>query len=106
MPTAMDDIFVTYTHKHLLRESEDIVVKPGTDRTITGKCFVALATTMFGLDNRQKPVVQRGLRKYGTALKALNNALGDPKGSRSFDVLEAVIVMALLEVSFLLGTSG
>ncbi|KAJ0374630.1 hypothetical protein COL26b_007097 [Colletotrichum chrysophilum] len=52
---------------------------------------------MFGLDNRQKPVVQRGLRKYGTALKALNNALGDPKGSRSFDVLEAVIVMALFE---------
>ncbi|KAH9231667.1 hypothetical protein K456DRAFT_1870658 [Colletotrichum gloeosporioides 23] len=98
MPTAMDDIFVTCTHKHLLRESEDIVVKPGTDRTITGKCFVALATTMFGLDNRQKPVVQRGLRKYGTALKALNNALGDPKGSRSFDVLEAVIVMALFEL--------
>ncbi|KAF9869724.1 hypothetical protein CkaCkLH20_12767 [Colletotrichum karsti] len=98
MPGAMDDVFLTYTHTHLLREGDDIVVQPGTDRTITTKCFVALATTIFGLDNREKPIVQRGLRRYGVALKALNRALSDSDDCRSFDVLEAVIVMALFEL--------
>ncbi|GKT45955.1 uncharacterized protein ColSpa_06136 [Colletotrichum spaethianum] len=95
----MDDIFISYALTYLLRESEGIVVKPGTDRTLTNECFVALSTTIFGIDNMEKRVLQRGLQRYGVALKALNQALSDPRECRSFDVLEAIIIMALFEVS-------
>ncbi|OHE98652.1 hypothetical protein CORC01_06103 [Colletotrichum orchidophilum] len=97
MPGSMDDVYVSYALTYLLRENEEIVVKPGTSRALTNECFVALSTTIFGIDKEQPQVLQHGLHRYGTALQALNRALSDSKESQSFDVLEAVIVMAVFE---------
>lgn len=95
----MDDVYASYAISYLLHESEDVVVSPDANRTLTNKCFVALSTTIFGIDKKEPDVLQHGLYRYGTALKALNRALSDPQESRSFDVLEAIIVMAVFEVS-------
>ncbi|KAK1635579.1 hypothetical protein BDP81DRAFT_322140 [Colletotrichum phormii] len=97
-PWSMDDVYASYAMDHLLHESEEVVVKSGTNRTLTNQCFIALSTTIFGIDQKEPQVLQHGLHRYGTALKALNRALSDPKESRSFDVLEAIIVMAVFEM--------
>ncbi|KAK0369429.1 hypothetical protein CLIM01_13210 [Colletotrichum limetticola] len=95
---SMDDVYASYAMNHLLHESEEVVVNPDINRTLTNKCFVALSTTIFGIDKKEPHVLQHGLYRYGTALKALNRALSDPRESRSFDVLEAITVMAVFEM--------
>ncbi|KAF2665108.1 hypothetical protein BT63DRAFT_85356 [Microthyrium microscopicum] len=98
MPT--DDLFVSYTLAHLLRGSyqlDDIYV-PEVDRVLSDTCFLALATSYFGNDHREQAVVQRGVRRYSSALKGLNEALHDDSKSRTYDVLKAVLLMATYEM--------
>jgi hypothetical protein len=97
---SSDEIFVNYTLAHLLRSSDqwDQTVVSGIDRTLSDQCFLALATSYFGNEHREKMLVDRGFRRYGTALKGLHEALCDVSKSKTYDVLESVIVMALFEV--------
>ena len=82
----------------LLTGVEAILVDPGFDRTIAAECFLALSTTYFGIKHHEKAVTTRGLSRYGAALQTLHEALADENASRSFDVLEAVMIMAVIEV--------
>ncbi|KAF2490866.1 hypothetical protein BU16DRAFT_136300 [Lophium mytilinum] len=95
-----DDIFVNYTWAHLLRSSDqmDQTVVPGVDRTLSDQCFLALATSYFGNEHCEQGLVQRGFRRYSSALKGLHEALCDVSKSKTYDVLESVIVMALFEM--------
>lgn len=42
--------------------------------------------------------MQYGLGRYSCALKNVQNALRDPHASRSFDILEAIMIMIVMEV--------
>lgn len=77
---------------------EGVLVDPGIDRAITGECFLALSTTYFGIKHYETAVTTRGLTRYGAALHTVHGALADDVASRSFDVLEAVMIMAVIEV--------
>jgi hypothetical protein len=94
-----DDVFINYTLAHLLKGSESL--DPSTkfvDRKLADQCFLALATSYFGHEHREHSIVERGLRRYGTALSELHRALTDMKRCTSYDVLESVILMAFFEV--------
>ncbi|CAO2653383.1 Nn.00g027940.m01.CDS01 [Neocucurbitaria sp. VM-36] len=92
-----DDLFSTFTHLHLIPGHEEIVVAPGTERAMAGQCWLALSTTYFGIKHQDRAITQYGLRRYGSALTSLHKALEDLGGSRSFEVLEAVMIMGLVE---------
>ena len=94
-----DDMYQAFTRSHLLTGVEAISVDPGIDRVITGKCFLALSTTYFGIKHHEKAVVTQGLSRYSTALQTVHEALIDEAASRSFDLLEAVMIMQVIEVS-------
>lgn len=93
-----DDLYQAFTHSHLLFGVEGVLVDPGIDRAITGECFLALSTTYFGIKHYETAVTTRGLTRYGAALHTVHGALADDVASRSFDVLEAVMIMAVIEV--------
>ena len=95
-----DDIFVNYTRAHVLRgpDSEDIVTI-GIDRSLTDMTFLALATTFFGAKHREAAIIQKGLGRYSGAIKVVNSAIGNPDRRQSFDLLEAIVVLSIFEVS-------
>ncbi|KAF2033009.1 hypothetical protein EK21DRAFT_98575 [Setomelanomma holmii] len=92
-----DAVYISYTHTHLLDGNEAIVLRPSIDRSITSECFLALSTTYFGIKHRQKWIVTCGLSRYGGAIRSVHEALAKDDASRSFDVLEAVMIMAVIE---------
>jgi hypothetical protein len=98
LPLSHDHIFTAFTRYNLLPKTEDIIVVSEVDRKITSQCFLALSYTYFGVKHHDKDVTQSGLQKYGQSLGVLNNALAKHNTARSFDVLEAVMIMALIEV--------
>ena len=100
-----DDIFVNYTLAHLLKSSDqmDQIAIPGVERALADQCFLALATSYFGNEHREQALVKRGFQRYSSALEGLHEALGDVSKSKTYDVLESVIVMALFEVFLFLG---
>lgn len=96
----MDDIFVNYTLAHLLRSSDQVEQDvTGIERTLANQCFLALATSYFGGEHKEKSLVERGLQRYGVALKGLHDAMGNSSKMKTYDVLESVIVMSLFEVA-------
>jgi long-subunit fatty acid transport protein len=99
MPIPYDEVFLTFTQTNLLPKADRIVFVSGVDRTITAECFLALAYTYFGAKHHERNITQRGLQKYGRALKTVNGALTDHNAALSFDVLEAITIMAVIEVS-------
>jgi len=101
-----DDLYQAFTHSHLLPGVEAILVDPGVDRTMTGACFLALSTTYFGIKHHEKAVTTRGLSRCGAALQTVHEALTDERASTSFDVLEAVMIMAVIEVCSLIERSN
>jgi hypothetical protein len=102
----VDDIYVSYTLTHLLRGQENMEpILKGLDRTLSDKCFLALATTYYGATHHEKVVSESGLQRYSGALKELNQALRVGKRVGSYDLLESVIIMTLFEVSSLLSLS-
>lgn len=94
-----DDMYQAFTQAHLLSGVEAISVDPGIDRVITGKCFLALSTAYFGIKHHEKTVFTRGLSRYSIALQTVHDALRDEGASRSFDLLEAVMIMQVIEVT-------
>ncbi|KAH8697589.1 hypothetical protein BGW36DRAFT_295630 [Talaromyces proteolyticus] len=100
LPICTDDIFVEYTRSRLLQgqEVDDPVVLPSTvDRPLVQKSFLALSTTFFGLEHKEKELVSQGFRRYGVALEYLRQAVGDPSRYTSFDLIESIMVMSLFE---------
>lgn len=103
---SSDDKFVAYLLPKLRRAHHAISLGPGADRTLTNKCFLALSTAYFGVAHNDRPITEHGLRRYSRSLNELNLALRDPNSCRSFDVLEAVVIMAVMEVSQARPTPG
>jgi hypothetical protein len=101
-----DDVYLAFTHSRLLTGVEKILVGPWIDCAVTSECFLALSTTYFGVEQREKSIMVHGLSRYGAALQTLHKALADSVASRSFDVLEAVMIMALIEASLTLCAAG
>lgn len=93
-----DDIFIAYTMSQLLRGSDNAAATPGTGGGLAEQCFVALSTTYFGIAHTEQEILRRGMYKYGKSLRTLNQMLGDQSASRTLDVLEAIMIMALFEV--------
>jgi hypothetical protein len=98
LPISYDDLFMEFTHLNLLPGTEKIDVVPGVDRAITAQCFLALSCTYFGVKHQDKRITQRGLLRYSRALTTVNNALTKYDAVQSFDLLEAVTIMAMIEV--------
>lgn len=101
LTVSYDDLYQAFTHSQLLAGIEAISVDPGIDRTITAQCFLALSTTYFGIKHHEKAVTTRGLSRYETALRRVHDALADENSLRSFDMLEAVMIMEVTEVRLL-----
>lgn len=95
-----DDLFIAFTQSNLLRGNEEVLVAPEVERSIAAQSFLALSTTYYGLRHKEISITRRGLSRYGKALGVLNQALGSTAASRPFDVLEAVLIMALQEVRY------
>jgi hypothetical protein len=98
LPLSNDHLFTAFTRHNLLSGTDDIVVASEIGRSITSQSFLALSYTYFGVKYHDKDITQSGLQKYGRSLAALNSALAENHTSRSLDVLEAIMVMALIEV--------
>lgn len=93
-----DDVYMTFTHSQLLTGTEEIIVAPDQSRALTGECFLALSTTYFGLRHHEKPIMAHGLLRYGAAIQTVHETLANNDASQSLDVLEAVIIMTVIEV--------
>ncbi|KAF2753173.1 hypothetical protein EJ05DRAFT_505362 [Pseudovirgaria hyperparasitica] len=93
-----DDIYECYTRLNLLQgQTHEPLVASGFNRSLLKKCFNALATTYFGAKHRQEKLVSHGLQRYGSALRDLNEALGDNEKRSRYDVLESVLVLTIFE---------
>ncbi|USP74654.1 hypothetical protein yc1106_01928 [Curvularia clavata] len=92
-----DDLYQAFTHSQLITGVETFTIDPGIDRSITAECFLALSTTYFGMKHHEKTVITQGLSRYSAALQTVHKALADENASRSFDVLEAVMIIAVVE---------
>ena len=102
LSVLQDDIFISYTLTRLLGSPDQEAVNvTGAGRSLTEVCFLALSTTYFGVEHGERSVVQRGLQQYSHALKLLNQALGNASRHSASDVLDAVTVVTLYEVSLL-----
>lgn len=99
MPILYDEVFLTYTRSHLIRDHGDIWFDSRPLNSLTEKCLLALSTTYFGVDHVEQPITRLGLSRYGKVLLDLNRGLSDPTACQSTDLLFAVVVMTLFEVS-------
>jgi hypothetical protein len=90
-----DDVFTAFTLSHLLPEQGASESTPGI---LTRGSFLALATTYFGIKRQEKAITQYGFKRYSDALRVVHSALESSRPSPSFDLLEAIMIMALIEV--------
>lgn len=90
-----DEIFIAFTNSQLLPAQDDLGIGPGP---ITAESFLALAATYFGIKRQDKGILQYGFKRYTNSLAVVHSALMDPYSVRSFDLLESVMIMALIEV--------
>lgn len=95
-----NDIFITFTLSQLLRPiGGDAAAAPGTSGGLAEECFIALSTTYFGIAHMERDILRQGMYRYGRSLNTLNQMLGDQGASRTLDVLEAIMIMAVFEVT-------
>lgn len=93
-----DELFTTYTSARLTRGFA--AAHPSAvliDRRLADECFLALSTSYFAHDHKEKHLVERGLKRYGAALSKLHATIAKPECLGSYDILEAVLLMALFE---------
>jgi hypothetical protein len=93
-----DEVYQAFTHSRLLSGLDTVPRDSEFDGAIAGKCFLALSTTYFGIKHHEKAVTSHGLSRYSSALQTVHKALGDESASRSFDLLEAIVIMQVTEV--------
>ena len=104
-----DNICVSYANVNLLKgavQFKDVknpFVIPGLANLrkdgLTKDCILALSCSFFGRQHNQTEITKRGSSLYGSALKELNEVLGDSKRNRTLEIFEAIMVMTLYEVS-------
>lgn len=99
LPVAYDEVYLTYTRSHLLREHGELWFDSQPSQSLAEKCLLALSTTYFGIDHLEWPITHLGMSRYGKVLSELNRDLSNPETCQSSDLLFAVIVMTLFEVS-------
>ena len=92
---SRDDIFISFTRSTFMPEADFLWLAPGT---IAAESFMALATTYFGIKRQERAIAQYGFKRYSEALKNVHAALEEFNSSQSVDLLEAVMIMALIEV--------
>lgn len=92
------DVFAAFTVSKLLPTQEGLSIAPGI---IADEAFAALAATYFGIKQQERSIAEFGFERYSKALKTVHIALVDENQSRSDDLLEAVMIMALIEVQSL-----
>ncbi|KAF2092986.1 hypothetical protein NA57DRAFT_49197 [Rhizodiscina lignyota] len=96
-----EHIFISFTRSRLLQgpDSTNItgVLPRIVDRNLVQKSFLALATTYFGMEHKEKSLVQRGMQQYGHTLEDVHNALSDPSRRTSFDLLQSITIMGFFE---------
>ena len=99
---SSDDVFAEYTRSQILQhmESNAFVLPSTEDRSLVQKAFLALSTTFFGMEHKEKQLITRGFRHYGVALKHIRQALDDPCRVTSFDLIESILTMSLFEVRY------
>ncbi|OKL55820.1 hypothetical protein UA08_08815 [Talaromyces atroroseus] len=99
IPLNLDDVFLQYTRSKLFQGSNrvDVVLPAHVDRSLMTKAFLALCTTFFGLEHKEKGVIRQGFQRYGHALEHIHRALEDPVRCASFDLLESIAVMSVFE---------
>ena len=103
-----DNVCVSYASVNLLkgagkfRDAKHPFVIPGLANLrkdgIAKNCILALSCTYFGQQHNLTEIAKRGLSLYGSALKDLNEVLGDPAKNRTIEIFEAIVVMTLYEV--------
>jgi hypothetical protein len=100
IPLNLDDVFLEYTRSKLFQGPNRVsVVFPAhVDRSLVTQSFLALSTTFFGLEHKEKNLVSQGFQRYGFALENIHRALADPSRRASFDLLESIVVMSVFEV--------
>jgi hypothetical protein len=59
--------------------------------------LLSTSYTYFGVKHRDLGITQNGLTKYGRALTLLNGTLAKAHAAQSFNVLEAVMIMAMIK---------
>jgi hypothetical protein len=62
------------------------------------QCFLALATTFFGLAHAQDPLMYDGRRCYSRALKMVNVAIGESRQLGVIETIGSVVALCLHEV--------
>lgn len=70
-----------------------------SQRRATKQCFLALATTFFGVGHAEQSIVTSGRRHYSRALTMLNAAIGDLGRHGMTETLSSVVALILHEVS-------
>ncbi|KAG9193391.1 hypothetical protein G6011_03426 [Alternaria panax] len=73
---------------------------------MTNQSYLALCTTYFGIKRQDRAITQFGFKRYSQALGSVHSALEEPMFSSSFDLLEAVMVMSLIEFLISDGENG
>ena len=68
-------------------------------RLATKQCFLALATTFFGIGHSQIHLVNDGSRLYGKALHMLNKTISDISPNGVTEAITSVIALVFHEVS-------
>ena len=99
MPLHRNIVYINYAHsKSWGNEISQVWRIIPVNRDLSDRSFTALATYYFGHHHQIQAFVDQGLRQYGSALKELNAALANDKKRDSFDALDAVLAMIMLEV--------
>lgn len=103
MPFDFDEVFIEYTRDRLLRGPNvtAIDLPMDVDRTLMIKAFLALSTTYYGIEHKDRRIVNQGMQRYSHALEHVHRALSDASRNTSFDVLESIGVMSLFEVIYI-----
>ena len=66
-------------------------------KSVNQMCFLALATTFFGVSHTQRSLVCEGRRLYGSALQTLSARISDLESNYD-DIISAVFALSLHEV--------
>lgn len=67
-------------------------------RTAGEQCFIALATTFYGLGKTQKPLMDDGRRHYLRALRMVNAIISENSCAGTADTLSSIFALCLHEV--------
>ena len=99
MPVNRDDLFVNYAVARVISQyGKDLVFPNGVRRALGYEALLSLSTCYFGLENRERPVFELGLKRYGNTLKHVRDVLREPSQHDFVDLLESISLLCMVEV--------